>query len=81
MKIKAFLLAALLLAGASVAFAQEAESTEAPKDSFVTNGFFDNWFIGAAGGLNIAIDSPWNSPLRGVGITLNGNLGKWIDPM
>ena len=81
MKIKAFLLAALLLAGASVAFAQEAESTEAPKDSFITNGFFDNWFIGAAGGLNIAIDSPWNSPLRGIGITLNGNFGKWIDPM
>lgn len=81
MKIKAFLLAALLLAGASVAFAQEAESTEAPKDSFVTNGFLDNWFIGVAGGLNITVDWPWNSPLRGIGVTVNGNFGKWIDPM
>ena len=48
MNIKAFLFAALLLAGVS-AFAQEASegvTGKGPTDSFISNSFKDNWFIG-----------------------------------
>ena len=57
MKIKAFLFAALLMAGVS-AFAQEAESAPATKGPFITNEFGDNWFIGLGAGLYGDMDKP-----------------------
>ena len=87
MKIKAFLLTALLLAGVS-AFAQEAtEPAEEPQtDSFVTNAFGENWFIGGGIGWNHSANNPSNLKngkwlTVGGGIAADFNFGKWIDPM
>ncbi|MBO4468751.1 MAG: OmpA family protein [Bacteroidales bacterium] len=80
MKIKAFLFAALLLAGVS-AYAQEAESAPATKGPFITNEFGDNWFIGAGLGLNMTVDTPVPPLFQGFGLAGNFNFGKWIDPM
>lgn len=86
MKIKAFLFAALLMAGVS-AFAQEAESAPATKGPFITNSFGDNWFIGGGIGWNHSADG-FKKVLKGQGwldvgggIAADFNFGKWIDPM
>ena len=82
MKIKAFLFAALLFAGVS-AFAQEAsegETGKGPTDSFISHSFKDNWFIGVGGGLNLTVDMPVPI-IRGTGLALDLNFGKWLDPM
>ena len=86
MKIKAFLFAALLMAGVS-AFAQEAESAPATKGPFITNSFGDNWFIGGGIGWNHSANS-FGKVLHGQGwldvgggIAADLNFGKWIDPM
>ena len=82
MKIKAFLFAALLLAGVS-AFAQEAsegETGKGPTDSFISHSFKDNWFIGVGGGLNMTVDLP-TPIIQGTGLALDLNFGKWLDPM
>lgn len=80
MKIKAFLFAALLMAGVS-AFAQEAESAPATKGPFITNEFGDNWFIGGGIGLNMTVDKPLPPLFQGFGFGVDINFGKWIDPM
>ena len=91
MKIKAFLFAALLLAGVS-AFAQEASegvTGKGPTDSFISNSFKDNWFIGGAAGLNLTVDNlkavfdkDANTHMTfGTGLGLELNFGKWLDPM
>ena len=83
MKIKAFLFAALLLAGVS-AFAQEAsegETGKGPTDSFISHSFKDNWFVGGGLGLNLAVDTPVPPLFQGAGLGLDINFGKWLDPM
>ncbi|MBO4605231.1 MAG: OmpA family protein [Bacteroidales bacterium] len=88
MKIKAFLFAALLLVGAS-AFAQEATeagSDKGPTDSFISNSFKDNWFIGGGIGWNHSANG-FRSLFQGQWMTVGGgiaadfNFGKWLDPM
>ena len=83
MKIKAFLFAALLLAGVS-AFAQEAsegETGKGPTDSFISHSFKDNWFIGGGIGFDFVVDGPFAGPRVGGGLDLGLNFGKWLDPM
>ncbi len=91
MKIKAFLFATLLLAGVS-AFAQEAteaKSDKGPTDSFISNSFKDNWFIGVGLGGNFTLDNlksvfdgDSNTHMSlGVGLATDFNFGKWLDPM
>jgi outer membrane protein OmpA-like peptidoglycan-associated protein len=45
---------------------------------YETNRFGDNWFIGAAGGVNIF----WNDGIKDfkVGPSIDGNFGKWFTP-
>ena len=89
MKIKAFLFATLLLAGVS-AFAQEATETKSdkgPTDSFISNSFKDNWFVGGGIGWNHTANG-FRGLLKGQGwLDVGGgfaadiNFGKWLDPM
>ena len=45
---------------------------------YETNRFGDNWFIGAAGGVNIF----WNDGIKDfkIGPSIDGNFGKWFTP-
>jgi len=81
MKVKALIFAAALLACASV-FAQESNrdaNGNIQYGPYETNKFFDNWFVGVGGGVNIAADD-FNDLKTGMGLGVDVNLGKWIDP-
>jgi len=81
--------AALLVSVAS--FAQE---TNKDADGnyqygpYETNKFFDNWFVGVGGGVNVAIDDVFgkikgdadNIKWGGYALALDAYLGKWFDP-
>lgn len=79
------LFAAVLVALMAVAFsapqvnAQENKETKekAVRGPFLTNKFFDNWFVGIAGGLNAFGDGGYKAALGG---TLDLNAGKWFLP-
>lgn len=79
MKIKALVLAAALLAGAT-AFAQETNrdaNGNIQYGSYETNKFLQNWFVGAGVGANFTVTN------AGTGFafpTIDVNLGKWIEP-
>ncbi|MFA6677118.1 MAG: hypothetical protein WCS34_05965 [Bacteroidales bacterium] len=95
MKMKNSLKSALLVVMAfcfvsSSAFAQDNDEKViniAPADSvthgsFITNGFFDNWFIGIAGGVNMYFgeyDSKADFTDR-LSPALDISLGKWLTP-
>lgn len=84
MKIKVFVIAAMLFAGVS-AFAQDAEHCGAKgchdTRTTLSNGFFDNWFIGAGVGTSVVTDGVFAlQPVFGFGLIGDINLGKWIDP-
>lgn len=64
-------------------FAQSGVSTEAGrKTTFVKNGFWDNWFIGAGAGANIYLGKNNNDAdlLNRPTLTGNFQLGTWHNP-
>ena len=90
MKTVKFFLGALALAvvsslAAPQMSAQEAERQEENKDAdgktirhpYLTNGLWANWFLGVAGGVNIAHDE---NEFMKPGLALDVNLGKWVTP-
>lgn len=71
MKIKALVIAgALLVAGAASA-----------QESYVTNSFNSNLFVGLSAGLNATLDGIYSGNVHGGGgLALELNLGKWFTP-
>jgi len=85
MKIKALIFAVAILA-CGTAFAQETNRDENGKikyGAYETNKFFDNWFVGVGGGVNIPVDglrSGADVELGKAALAVDAYLGKWIDP-
>ena len=53
------------------------ENGKVVRGPYLTNGFGDNWFVAAAGGVNLLIDNGFEvSPALAVDV----NVGKWITP-
>lgn len=81
---KVFVLACAALLISVSALAQETEKPAKNFGPYQTNKFFDNWFIGLAGGANISIDrvkvDGVANTLSGAGAALDVNVGKWFDP-
>lgn len=83
MKVKALIFSAALLASATCAFAQESNRDANGKiqyGPYETNKFFDNWFIGVGGGVNIALDNVNDDLTNGTGLATDVFVGKWIEP-
>lgn len=83
MKLKALIFTAALLAGATVAFAQETNRDANGKiqyGPYETNKFFDNWFVGVGGGVNFTIDKIDGDYKNGNGIATDVFVGKWFEP-
>lgn len=64
------------------AFAQQKSEQPGRKTNFVTNGFWDNWFVGAGAGANLFLgkgmsDGPF---FKQPTLTVNGQVGKWFTP-
>ena len=79
MKIKALVLASVLVLGGS-AFAQETNrdaNGNIQYGAYQTNKFLDNWFVSVGGGIDFVYDNPSGG---GVSPALDINLGKWFDP-
>lgn len=75
---------AALLFSTSI-FAQEAETVKPEKNfgPYATNKFKDNWFVGVAGGVNIAMDRLSREDAKtiaGAGVGIDVTVGKWFDP-
>ena len=68
----------ILLVFAVSAFAQQ----ESKRGPFITNGFWDNWFVSAGGGLNLYFGEYDNKMELQERLTpaLDLSLGKWITP-
>ena len=84
MKVKALIFAAAILACGSV-FAQETNRDANGKiqyGAYETNKFFDNWFVGVAGGVNLPIDGLKSNDwvVGKPALAIDANIGKWIDP-
>ena len=84
MKTAKIILGALALtvamATATVAEAQESNRDENGKivrHPYLTNGLWDNWFIGAAGGANVFFDGAYDP---GFTPALDITVGKWATP-
>ena len=53
---------------------------------YETNRFIDNWFVEVGGGVNMPVDNFLQIFKGGLtydfgGLTINANLGKWLDPV
>ena len=73
----------VLLFTAVVSFAQQAETkNEGMRGPYLTNGFFDNWFVSAGGGVQIYNGEYDNRLTFGGRLSpaLDLSLGKWITP-
>ena len=67
-------LTAIAMAAAPQASAQE--TNDCKYGPYLTNGFWDNWFVNLGAGANFAYDNDnWAT-----GVALNLNAGKWFDP-
>ena len=83
MKTVKFFFGALALAVVSMVAAPAVNAQEENKDEngktirhpYLTNGLWDNWFVGAGAGLNFFKDGAWTN-----GFALDVNVGKWITP-
>ena len=53
------------------------ENGKVVRGPYLTNGFGDNWFIGAAGGVNILVDNGFETAPA---LAVDVNVGKWITP-
>ena len=81
-----FLLGALALVavGMTVSFVADAQEDnnrdeygEIVRGPYLTNGFGDNWFIGAAGGINWFINEGYRPDIAP---SIDANVGKWFTP-
>ena len=76
--IGAMALAVVSMVAAPVVNAQENKDAEGNtvRHPYLTNGLWDNWFVGAGAGMNFFYDnSEWQS-----GFALDVNVGKWVTP-
>ncbi|WP_029906898.1 OmpA family protein [Prevotella sp. 10(H)] len=83
MKKISLLLLVIFIAGVSFAQQNEGISTDAArKTTFVKNGFWDNWFIGAGAGANIYFgDHDADAKFfRRLTVTPNFQFGTWMSP-
>jgi len=90
MKLTKFISVALLaLAVSATAFAQDEDRKNSNRDEngkivrgpYQTNGFWDNWFVGAAGGINIFMNSVNDFSGRGSRAgAANVYVGKYFTP-
>ena len=74
----AMALAVVSMVAAPVMNAQENKDAEGNtiRHPYLTNGLWDNWFVGAGLGMNFFTDnSEWSS-----GFALDVNVGKWVTP-
>ena len=74
----AMALAVVSMVAAPVMNAQENKDAEGNtiRHPYLTNGLWDNWFVGAGFGMNFFTDnSEWSS-----GFALDVNVGKWVTP-
>ena len=74
----AMALAVVSMVAAPVMNAQENKDAEGKtiRHPYLTNGLWDNWFVGAGAGMNFFYDnSEWTS-----GFALDVNVGKWVTP-
>lgn len=82
---KSILLFVFILSAATIAFAQEKDGTSVGagrNTTFIDNGFWDNWFIGAGAGSNIYFgDKDVDASFwRRMTVTPNFQFGKWFSP-
>lgn len=82
---KKIILSMALLGAMQISYAQEKEgfSTEpAHRATFLKNGFWDNWFIGAGAGANIYFGDNNNDAdfFNRFTVTPEFQIGKWISP-
>jgi len=74
----AMALAVVSMVAAPVMNAQENKDADGNtiRHPYLTNGLWDNWFVGAGFGMNFFTDnSEWSS-----GFALDVNVGKWVTP-
>lgn len=77
---------ALLLLGAIPAIAQESGNRDADgkivRGPYQTNKFFDNWFMGVGGGLNLYTgEYDWKGDMGPrLAPAIDASIGKWITP-
>lgn len=86
---KKFVTLMMALVMSVIAFAQEGNRDG--NGNFVygpyeTNRFIDNWFVEVGGGVNMPVDNFRQIYKGGLtydfgGLTINANLGKWLDPV
>ena len=83
MKTVKFFFGALALAVVSMVAAPAAQAQENKDENgktirhpYLTNGLWDNWFVGAGAGVNFAK----NDGLKNTGLAVDVNLGKWVTP-
>ena len=84
MRTAKFIMGAIALAVVSMLAAPVANAAQDNKDAegktvrhpYLTNGLWDNWFVGAGAGLNFFYD---NSE-KNTGFALDVNVGKWVTP-
>lgn len=75
---------ALVAVGMTVSFVADAQEDnnrdeygEIVRGPYLTNGFGDNWFIGAAGGINWFINEGYRPDIAP---SIDANVGKWFTP-
>lgn len=73
---------AIALVAITSAYAQEDnnrdENGAVVRGPYLTNGFWDNWFVSAAGGANFTVSKETKFSFGGPAIDLN--IGKWFTP-
>ena len=74
----ALALAVVSMVAAPVADAQENkdENGKTIRHPYLTNGLWDNWFVGAGAGMNFFFNEGENNS----GLAVDVNLGKWVTP-
>ena len=84
MRTAKFIMGAIALAVVSMLAAPVANAAQDNKDAegntirhpYLTNGLWDNWFVGAGAGLNFFYDNAE----KNTGFALDVNVGKWVTP-
>ena len=74
----AMALAVVSMVAAPAMNAQENKDAEGKtiRHHYLTNGLWDNWFVGAGAGLNFFYDEGETN----TGFALDVNFGKWVTP-